>query len=136
MGKARMAEVQVLYDSARHLFFGRPVVFAGTPDLLGGFYSLATEVGMTVKLLVTSGRKEHMTEDLGAELGPMPPMLFGPASAVLMQARDRIEASGDGPGRCCASRSPDPLVATSSAPGAPARARRRPLRRAPRRPRS
>jgi nitrogenase molybdenum-iron protein alpha/beta subunit len=76
----------------RHVFAGKRFAFAGAPDLIGGMYQIATDVGMEVRFLASSGRRQHMTADLEAEFGRMPPVLFTPT-----MDRARAIRNGAGP---------------------------------------
>jgi nitrogenase molybdenum-iron protein alpha/beta subunit len=77
-----------------HVFFGKRVGFAGPPDLLGGMYSIALDVGMDVAFLASSCRPEHFGEDLEAEFGSAPPIYFSPTQNVLKQLRARLGDEG------------------------------------------
>jgi nitrogenase molybdenum-iron protein alpha/beta subunit len=73
------------------VFLGKRLGFAGSPDLMGGAYSIAFDVGVEVAFLATSCRRAHFTEDLDAEFGSTPPMYFAPTQKVLEALHARTE---------------------------------------------
>lgn len=78
-----------------HLFFGKRAVFAGAPDLLGGAYQIATELGMEVPFMASSTASSAWAEGLDAEFEDMPPILFAPTERRLSE--QWAKALRDGP---------------------------------------
>jgi nitrogenase molybdenum-iron protein alpha/beta subunit len=69
-----------------HLFFGKRMAFGGSPDLLGGMYQIATELGMEVAWMAASTAKSTWVDLLPQEFPDLPPILFAPSERQIYEA--------------------------------------------------
>ncbi len=68
-----------------HLFFGKRMAFGGAPDLLGGMYQIATELGMEVSFLAASTARTTWGDTLLQEFPDFPPVLFAPSERQIYE---------------------------------------------------
>jgi nitrogenase molybdenum-iron protein alpha/beta subunit len=68
-----------------HLFFGKRVAFGGAPDLLGGMFQIATELGMEVAWMASSTARSSWADTLPQEFPDLPPILFAPSERQMYE---------------------------------------------------
>ncbi|MFO0756099.1 MAG: nitrogenase component 1 [Byssovorax sp.] len=67
------------------LFFGKRMAFGGAPDLMGGMFQIATELGMEVSWMAASTARTDWADPLPQEFADLPPLMFAPSERKLYE---------------------------------------------------